>query len=59
MKRSGWYFGAMVIGLWAFGVGAQDQSARTLNRSEDPVVVIADQLGPMQGEAVSGLALLR
>jgi len=59
MKRSGWYFGAMAIGLWAFGVGAQDQSARTLNRSEDPVVVIADQLGPMQGEAVSGLALLR
>jgi len=59
MKRVNPFSLAMALGLLVAQASAGGEGDRTLNRSEDPVVVTAEQLGPMQGEAVSGLALLR
>ena len=60
MKRVNSFPLAMALGLLLVArASAGGDLDRTLSRSEDPVVVTAEQLGPMQGEAVSGLALLR
>jgi len=59
MKRVNSFPLAMALGLLVARASAGGEGERTLSRSEDPVVVIAEQLGPVQGEAISGLALLR
>ena len=41
------------------GAGRAENLERTLSRSEDPVVATAEQLGPVQGQAIAALALLR
>jgi hypothetical protein len=59
MKRLLGVVMAVSLGAIGLSVGAADNADRTLNRSEDPVVVTADQLEALQGQTIAGLALLR